>query len=105
MKKSEFLSTLNGAIKSGNVNTLLLDIETPANKNEVTIVQGEDEVGKKLEYINSAYDESMRLKRNDAVKILDYTFGYIDRVGLAAITHALFRMEGDIETLEALEEE
>lgn len=105
MKKSEFIKALNGAIKSGKVNTLLLHIETPANKNEVTIVQGEDEVGKKLEYINSAYDESMRLKRNDKVKVIDYSFGDTDKVGLAAITHALFRQEGDTETLEALEEE
>lgn len=96
MKKSEFLSTLNGAIESGKVNTLLLHIETPANKNEVTIVQGEDEVGKKLEYINSAYDESMRLKRNDAVKILDYKYGDSDFFGISDMAIILFFKGEDI---------
>lgn len=105
MKKSEFLSTLSGAIESGKVNTLLLHIVSPSSQNEVTIIQGEDDVKSEITYINGAYDESMRLKRNDSMKIIDYAFGNTDKVGLAAITHALFRMEGDIETLEALKEE
>jgi len=100
MKKSELLDTLSSAINSGTVNTLLLHIETPANKNEVTIIQGEQDVKNKIEYIDSAYDESLRLKRNDKVNIKNYSFGDANSVGFESITWALFRQEEDRELTE-----
>lgn len=91
MNKSDFFKKLEDAQKSGKVNTLLLHIETPANKNEVTIVQGEENVKRKIEYISSAYNEKMRLNRNDNVIITDYAFGDASHVGIREITAALFR--------------
>ena len=67
-KKETLIKTVKKGLKQG-AKMLVLTIVTPANSKEATLVKGEEDILKKLAYIEGAYDDNLVHLNNDKVFI------------------------------------
>ena len=72
--KEKFLKDYTDKVVNGKSNLLSLLVTTPANKFEVIMVVGKDDITKKVEYLDNTYSDEFTHQFNDKVIIVDYHF-------------------------------